>query len=230
MGFFSHDPTQDEARRHQSLAYAFHAYGFAYEPDCQRALQALLPLPWGGAPTRFGPRAVGQLGDVGVEVFSYAYRSKNQKGKWRTVERVLCVARHPWIEGGAWLYPDAPAWDGGAAFLDAILWLPPFIFVRLMTALHEARHPDLVVGDPAFDRRYVVQGDSPEAARRAISPTLRGWLVQHGFRGSLALRPGMLLYTLEGARLTPESVPLLLSYARPLAEAARTTPAGHPLR
>lgn len=229
MGIFSHDPNE-EARRHHSLAYAFHAYGFAYEPDSQRALQPLLPLEWGRTPTRFGPRAVGQVGDVGVEVLEYAYRSKNQKGNWRTVRRVLCVARHPFIEGGAWLYPDAPAWGGVASFFDALFWLPPFLFLKLFTALHEAQRQDLVVGDPAFDRLYVVQGPSPESARRAIPPALRGWLVQHGFRGTIALRPGTLLYELEGARLAPETVPLLLSYARPLAEAARVAPAGHPMR
>jgi len=229
MSFFSHDP-HAEARRQHSLAYAFHAYGFAYEPTCEHALRALLPLAAWSQPDGFGPRAVGQLGEVGVEVLEYSYRRKNKEGRWKTSRRVLCVARHPWIQGGARLSPDPAQWGGFGAFFDAITWVPPFIFLKLFMALHEARNPDLVVGDPAFDRLYVVQGTSAEAAQRAITPTLRGWLVQHGFRGAMELRPGMLLYSLEGGALKPETVPLLLSYARPLAEAAREMPPGHPMR
>lgn len=233
MGLFGPSRKEREERarvRHHQLAYTFSSYGFAYEPDGGEILRGLLPFAVHTTPDRYGPRAHGTLGDARIEVFEYSYDSTDAEGNKSTYTRVLCVVQHPAVEGSASITPDAAQWGGIAAFLDALFWIPPFIFLKLIGAFNAARNPDRTVGDREFDRLYYVRAESDEAAQRAIPPALRQWLVRHGFRGSLELRPGMILYSAEGARLSPEAVPVLLSYARPLLDAAMPPLRRHPMR
>ncbi len=233
MGLFwpSREEREERARvRHHHLAYAFSSYGFAYEPHGGEALRGLLPFVVHSTPDRYGLRAHGTLGDARIEVFEYSYDSTDAEGNRSTYTQVLCAVQHPAVEGTASITPDAAQWGGVGAFLDALFWIPPFIFLKLIGAIHAARNPDRTVGDREFDRLYYVRAASDEAARQAIPPALRHWLVRHGFRGSIELRPGLILYSVAGARLSPEGVPVVLSYARPLLDAAMPPLRGHPMR
>ncbi|MFO0560840.1 MAG: hypothetical protein U0269_22675 [Polyangiales bacterium] len=104
----------------------------------------------------------------------------------------LAIVQHPALSATVDISADWKASTGGA-IANALLWIPPFTFVKAFQYMAEAKNPDHVVGQKEFDKRFVVHSPSEEMAREAISPALGELLVSEDFKGSFALRPGAAL-------------------------------------
>lgn len=202
--------------------------GFITDRARANELAALVPLAELPAPDRYVTAASGTIEDADVTAFEYECASIDGEGATWDDHLVLVVA-HPRIEGRASLVADSPRWGGAAAVLDLALWVPPFTVLKARQLLLERRNPDRVVGHDEFDRLYVVHAKSDEAARAAITPELRDLLPQLGFRGTLEIRPGLLLYSIDGTRFDAETLPHALGYVAPLL-AATAHRADYPYR
>lgn len=108
----------------------------------------------------------------------------------------LAIVQHPALEATVDISADWKATTGGA-IANALLWIPPFTFVKAFQYAAEAKNPDHVVGQKEFDKRFVVHAPSEAMAKAAISPALGELLVSADFKGSFALRPGAALVRFE---------------------------------
>jgi hypothetical protein len=211
MGLFG--PTREEKRT--AAAWAVEPLGFVMDPSRADQLRPLMPLAELYVPDRFVTAAFGRIEDADVAAFEYEYSSADSEGTSYSYTLVIAVA-HPKIAGAASLSPERREWDTAAAVIDAITWIPPFILVKAFQLINESRNPDRTIGHEEFDKLYVVHAASDEAAREAITPELRDLLPRIGFRGTLEIRPGLLLYTVVGTNFDFETLPQALGYAAPL--------------
>lgn len=225
MGFLG--PSREE--QYAAAARVIEPHGFVTDPSRASVLQSYLPFAELSHPDLYLIAAFGRIEDADVGAFEYRYSHKDQEGKVHTSTRLVIVVLHPRIEGRVSLADDSREWDTAQGVLDVISWLPPFIIVKAFQLINESRYPDRVVGHEEFDRRYVVHAASDEATRDAITPELRDLLPRIGFRGTLEIRPGVLLYTVQGTHFDPETLPQALAYAAPLL-AATARRAEYPYR
>lgn len=212
MGIFS--PPREE--RYAAAARAIAPYGFVTDAARATQLQPLLPLAELSEPSKCNIAAFGRIEDADVAAFEYTYSSKDSDGKRHWYDRLLIALAHRGIDGRASLRPDEKEWSSAAAFLDAITWVPPFIIVKAFQLINESANPDRTVGNKEFDRLYVVHAASEGDARQSIPPELQDLLPRIGFRGTLELRPGLLLFTVRGTRFNEETLPQALGYVAPL--------------
>lgn len=189
-----------EARLHAAAA-ALAPYGFVFRPGDAARLRVYLPLREAAAPETLVTACFGRIDDAAVEAFEYDSSSTDSDGNRTWSTTTLVAARHPAIRGGASLRPEWTQWSSTAAFIDAVMWIPPFTILKLFQYAFAARDPDRLVGDADFDRLYVVHAPSDAEARAALPRALRQALLHIQFRGTLELRPGLLLYTTYGHRL-----------------------------
>jgi hypothetical protein len=173
--------------------------------------------------------AFGQIEGHRVEAFEYLYSGSDNDGNTVQYDQLLVAVEHPWVQGDASFRPEQREWSTVAAALDALLWIPPFTFLKAIQLLNESRNPDRVVGHAEFDRLYVVHAASDEAARRAIPTPLRDLAVRIGFRGTVELRAGLLLFAPQLPRFDASSIVQTLGIAAALV-GAFAAPASHPMR
>lgn len=196
-------------------------YGFEVEAQGATALSAWLPLSLFAKPDTLGSAAFGRIESSEVSAFQYMYSYGDGEGQVHTAEELVIVARHPQIRGGARIAPDAKNWGGIAAFIDAVLWIPPFTLIKAMQYLIGSHEPDRTLGNADFDRLYLVYAESDVEARAAIPEALRAMMLKLRFRGRIELRRGALVYAVDGAtRFEKESLIRALGYAAPLVSAA----------
>ncbi len=211
MGIFG--PTRDE--RLAGAARALHPYGFTMDPRYAQGLRQYEPLRELGAPEEYVTAVFGTIEGARVEAYEYEYTTSNtvQTGgvgpgsmvhsqMVRESHRVLAVVvHHPSIRGGASFAADLAAWGTAGAVASAIMWVPPFTIIKVAMLLAERQNPDRTVGDREFDRRFKVHAPSDEEASLAIPPALRQVCTHIDFRGSVELRPGLLIYSPEDCGL-----------------------------
>ena len=215
--------------RYEEAARAIAPYGFVTDPARASLLRNFQPLAELSEPDHYKIAAFGRIEDADVAAFEYAYSYKDSEGRSHSSTRLVIVVAHPMIAGSASLSPDGREWDAFQGVLDVIFWIPPFTFLKAIQLLNESRNPDIVVGHAEFDRLYLVHAASEAAAREAFTAELRDLLPRIGFRGTLELRPGYLLFTVHGARFDEQTLPNALGHVAPLL-AALVRPDDYPYR
>jgi hypothetical protein len=193
------------------------------------ALRAYEPFLELCSPYRYVTCVFGDIEGAQVEAFEYEYTSSDQDGQTTLHDQLVVAVQHPTIRGTASFRDDAKQWDGVAAFIDAVMWVPPFTVVKAFQLFMENKNPDRRVGDADFDRLYVVHAASDEAARSAIPAGLREAVLHVGYRGVVELRPGVLLYAPRAAGLDGERAVGALGFASLFLGAMARRPA-HPMR
>lgn len=191
MGLFG--PSREE--RLASAARAIAPYGFRFDPSRASGLKQYLPLREAATPEHYVTACFGHIEDAAVEGYEYEYSSTDNEGNTSWHRKTLVAVQHPSIRGAGSICPDEKEWSTLAAAFDLITWVPPFVIVKIAMWINEGNNPDRTVGDAEFDRLYKVHAASDEAARESFSPALRRAALKIGFRGTLELRPGLLLYT-----------------------------------
>jgi hypothetical protein len=209
--FYGESPYVRE-RRHASAVPALTAVGFAPERCALDALAGLVPWPF---PTPNFAFAAARGNVQGAEVVAYEFGTIHGTASAPALQAsTVVLIQHARIDGRAQIRLDP--------FPDKE---PPGVFARMRATIFgaETGPEDLVVGDPAFDHRYLVYSPSIEAARRAIPLALSTWLVRNAFPGAIDVRPGLLIYTVPGVIFEPSRVSWLFPPAAPLLEAATTS-------
>lgn len=221
--------------RIQQTAALLTRYGYTTRPTDPRALDAFLPWSF-PSPYRCDVEAAGSLGEeAAVRAFEYRYSYQNSNGDHEYADELLVAVSHPKITGGAVIKIDGPEWGGAAAVVEAMSWLPPFVVARgIAWALSgifggPAEHQDIEIGHAELDRLYKIHAASTEDARRAVTPALRDHLVRTRFRGTIELRAGLMLYTVEQASFSPTRVGIALAPLPELLGCAVEQPT-HPYR
>jgi hypothetical protein len=223
MGIFG--PSRDE--RLAAAARALHPYGFTMDWRYAQGLRQYEPFAEMHAPESYVTACFGTIEGARVEAYEYEYTVHRtiqsggigSDGMVHTMDvtdhetALAVVVHHPWIRGGASFVADLAAWGTLGTVINAILWVPPFTIAKIVMALAEMKNPDREVGDAEFDRRYKVHAPSEEAARAAIPPTLREVCNHIDFRGSVELRPGVLIYSPYPARLDEQTAVQALGVA-----------------
>lgn len=221
------DATREQAMRHAAQVLA--GYGMRCERTLPDALSGYLPFRYFPTPDACVVRAVGALDATRVELYEYDHTSRDSDGVAVHGRTLLACVHHAWVSGGASITLDRKQWSSLSAAIDAAMWFPPFVFVKAFQLWAESKDPDHMVGHPDFDRLYYVHADSQEIAARTITPMLGEFLTRYAFRGTIELRPGMILYALHDARFDPEGVQRTLSYVRGFIDAF-PPPGAHPMR
>lgn len=217
MGLFG----PSTAERHAAAAQAIRPYGFVLDPSAAVGLGRYLPFELLATPQTFATCALGEIEDAPVEAYEYGYSSRDSDGNTTYRTELVIAVHHASIRGRASIRPEWREWSVFAAALDIILWVPPFTLVKAIQLLAESRHPDRSVGDSDFDRLYVVRAASDAAAREAIPQPLRDALMRIGFKGTLEIRPGVLLYSPHRLGLDGEGAVPALGIATVLLAALR---------
>lgn len=208
-------PKVEEARE------ALRPFGFEVDPTGASAIATWLPFKLFATPNSVGAAAVGRIESSEVSAFQYEYTTTDSDGYSHSNIELVIVAQHPMIRGDARITVDASEWGGLAAFIDVMLWIPPFTLIKAIQLLGAAYDPDRVVGDAEFDRLYRISAASDAEARAAIPQALRTMLLQLRFRGRIELRRGALLFAIDGAtRFDNETLIRVLGYVAPLVSAA----------
>ncbi len=220
MGLFGPSPEE----RYAAAAAAIAPYGFVLAKESAGALAQWAPFELHYRPDSYDIAAVGRIEENEVWVFEYGYSTTDSEGQSQHHREMVVVAQYPRIEGGASFSPEPREWSGIAQALDALFWIPPFTFLKVIQWLGESRNPDRTVGHGEFDRLYRVRAPSDASAQRAIPPRLRETVVRLGLRGSVELRPGVILYSVAGCGFDGEGVLRALGYAAPLMVAATSEP------
>jgi hypothetical protein len=166
---------------------------------------------------------------VPVDAYEYEYRSSDSDGNTTWHDALVVAVHHDWIQGDASFYPDPKVWSAAGALIDALMWVPPFTFVKAFQLMSEARNPDRSVGHAGFDRAYVVHAASDEAAHRAVGPALRDAALAIGLRATVELRTGTLLYSPNLYGLDAQTAVSALGIAAALLGALGRR-SGHPMR
>lgn len=205
--------TRARDERLAAAAAALAPFGFAFHPGAAEGVRRYLPLREAAAPEVLVTACFGRIEDARVEAYEYDVSDLDSEGNrtWSTV--TLVAVHHPAIPGGASVRPDWKQWSTAAAIIDAVFWIPPFTILKLFQFALAAQNPDRVVGDAEFDRLYLVRARSDAEARAALTPALRRALLQLHFRGTLELRPGLLLYTPDDYRFDGASAVSALGVA-----------------
>jgi hypothetical protein len=220
MGLFG--PSREE--RHAAAARRIAPFGFVTDPARATQLATFLPLAELSNPERYCTAAFGRIEGADVAAFEYEYSTMNSDGSPCWYDTLLIAVADPRIEGRVSLRPDYPEWSTTNAVLNLVMWVPPFTVVKALDLLLQRRNPDRLVGHEEFDRLYVVHAASDADAKDAITPELCDLLPRLGFRGTLEIRPGLLLYTVRETRFDGETLVQALGYAAPLfAATARRT-------
>ncbi len=220
MGLFG--PSREE--RYAAAAAAIAPFGFVVARDRASELAGWAPWQLHAPPETYEVAAFGRIEDSEVGVYEYGYSSTDAEGQSHHHRQMVVVAQHTRIEGGASFGPELREWSGIARALDALFWIPPFTFLKVIQWMGEARNPDRTVGHGDFDRLYRVRASSDAAAQRAIPPRLRDTVVRLGLQGTVELRPGALLYSVAGCGFDGEGVLRALGYAAPLMVASSVEP------
>jgi hypothetical protein len=223
LGIFGPSREERDALTAQALAPS----GFRLANERARELVAWTPLVLHATPETYSAAAFGRIEDAEVGVFDYGYSSTDAEGRTHSHDQLVVVAQYPRIEGGAAFSPDLREWSQVALVLDALLWIPPFTFLKVFQWLSAEQHPDRTVGHGEFDRLYRVRAPSDAAAQRAIPPRLRDTCVRLALQGTVELRPGAVLYSVRGCGFDAEGVVRALGYAAPLMVAATMEPSGY---
>jgi hypothetical protein len=108
------------------------------------------------------------------------------------VSGTLAILQHPEVRETVDVLTDWRASTAGA-IVNALLWIPPFTFVKPFQYAALAKNPDREIGHEEFDRRFLVRAASAEAAQAAIHPALGELLVASDFKGRLSMRPGAVI-------------------------------------
>lgn len=220
MGFFG--PSNEE--RYAAAAAAIAPFGFVLARERAAEFADWAPLQLHAAPESYEVAAFGRIEDSDVAVFEYGYSTTDAEGLSHHHREMVVVAQYARIEGGAAFSPELREWSGIAQMLDALFWIPPFTFLKVIQWLGEARHPDRTVGHGEFDRLYRVRAASDASAQRAIPPRLRETAVRLGLRGTVELRPGAVIYSVAGCGFDGAGVLRALGYAAPLMVSATVEP------
>lgn len=208
--------------RYRKAALVLERHGFRSEIPPRDALRRYQPFKAFDDPQEALVRAVGRCGDAYVEIYEYEYSSTDSDGNTSTSDTLVACVLHPKLCGSAVIFPDAAEWGGAAAIFLALwnflTWFPPFIILKLVHFIHLKQNPDRVVGQSDFDRLYVVRASSNEAAAQAVPPLLRKYLLATRFHGRIELRPGLMIYSVRGARFRADKIELLLAPLKGLLE------------
>jgi hypothetical protein len=210
-------------------AAALAPYGFRLDDSLAKGLRAYEPLAELEVPAHYVVGVSGHVEGIPVEAFEYEYATSIQDGSTTYGDQLVVAVQHPAIRGTASFFADPKQWSSAAAFVDAFLWVPPFTLLKAFQLLFESKSPDRTVGDADFDRLYVVHAASDEAARLAIPPALRAAVLRAGFRGTVELRPGVLLYAPSTGRLDSDHAVGAIGLAPYFLGALLPRPA-HPMR
>ena len=205
------------------------AHGFRSGHARPDALAPYLPFRHFDTPDECVVFASGSVDGVNAELYEYDSSSRDSDGNTSYSTTLLACLHHPWVTGGASITLDWKEWSTLAAAIDAAMWFPPFLFVKAIQMYAESRDPDHVLGHPEFDRLYHVHAPSLDHASRAIPPALREFLARYAFKGTVELRPGLILYALHSARFTIEGVQRTMSFARGFLSSFQP-PHAHPMR
>jgi len=226
------------------LEAALQGAGFQREATDERGLDAYTPWSF-PQPLRVVSRHSRQCDGADVDVFHYEYRLHTKNGP-RVFSKVVALARHPGIEGGAAIAPDLKRWGTGYALVHwvvgtiVIVAISPVLLLGLVVWLigkafgrswisWPRRTIDRLTGHRHFDRLYTVAAESDAAASRAITTALRDYLTRARFRGALELRRGLLLCDVSQASFDQSTQSDRLAAALHILGAAVRKPA-HPMR
>jgi hypothetical protein len=218
VGLFG--PSTEE--RLSAASAALQPYGFTVDPRAAPELRRYLPFELLYAPDELVAGVLGRVEGHQVEAYEYVYTYTDSEGGSASSSELVMIAHHPSIVGGACFSPDTKEWDGLAKFLDVLMWVPPFSFVKAIQLYADAKNPDRRVGHAEFDRLFRVRAPSDAIAAAAITPALREAAVRLGQRIVVELRPGHLVVSAQGRRLDENApgtigiaIALLAGYARP---------------
>lgn len=189
-------------------------WGFRMETDDSTMHERWLPFVVLATPDRCTVRARGSVEDRELWIVEYDYSWSDSVGNDHSADAVLGALEAPWSRGSAAIAMDERAWSGVAAALDVLFWIPPFTLLKFVQLANESRRPDLEIGNAEVDRRYRVHAESEAAARAAIPPKLGEHLLSTNFRGSIEIRPELVLFSLRDARFDPAGVENTIAHAR----------------
>lgn len=206
MGLFG--PTVTREQRYAQAQEALRPYGFVLDVAKASGLAQYAPFTFFSTPNEYLVGAFGQIEGARVEAYEYEYTSSDSEGHTTHHDDFVVAIHSPWVHGGVAFLPDHTQWGGVSAALDTLFWIPPFIILKAFQSVMEAKHPDRNVGDAEFDRLYRVRAESDEAAARAIVPAFRQVCLRLAFRGTVEMRPGVLLYSpyqhrMDGTSIVP---------------------------
>lgn len=165
-------------------------------------------LPWSFLPPNHCIiRGLGHYEETKIELFEYDFSTTTSRGA-EFGDAAIVIASHPRIRGSALLNPRKG------------------LLKTARRAAHWLKSRSL---EERFLDRYQATV-SPITERAQILPTsLQEHIVESDFEGPIELRPGLLLYTLEGARFEEAYIEPLLRPLKGLLDAIIPEPA-HPLR
>lgn len=189
-------------------------WGFRLEPPDASALARSLPFVALPTPSRCMVRACGEVDERRLEIFEVDYSWRDSDGNDHSADALIGVIEVPWSSGRVAIAMDERAWSGVAAALDALFWIPPFTFLKLVQLANETARPDRTLGHAEVDRRYRVHAESEAAARAAFPERLGAHLLATNFRGSIEIRPGVVLFSLRDARFDPTGIESTIAHAR----------------
>lgn len=221
MGIFG--PSRDE--RYAAAAAAIAPYGFGLVPAATAPLAEHAPFQLHPSSDGCNVAAYGRIEESDVWAYEYSHSSTDSEGQTSSYDQLIVVAHHPRIEGGAAFSPEPREWSGVARALDTIFWIPPFTLLKVIQWMGEARNPDRTLGDAEFDRLYRVRAASDSEAQRAIPRRLRETVLRLALRGTVELRPGTVIYSIDGCRFDGDGLVRALGYAAPLLVGAMAEPA-----
>ncbi len=204
----------------------------------KQPLEALdLGMPELKTPAAVTTRVAGTVNDAQLELFEYEWLAGS-----KTTTRyssVVAVLRHPQLRGNARITHSA----GAGLIAIVILLLPIVIIVAIISFVYglatrgssakKRWNDDWLLGFKAFDRAYNVGGPSKAESAAAVPMSLQELLVREGKRiRFLEVREGLLACAFEPIKLTPATLPELVTFTTRLLDAALggRTPPGAPFR
>jgi len=211
MGFFNNLRIGNQFRDHGLALLESSGFKLDEKPPMDTLVRY---TPWLFAdPARTTVRATGQIEGVNVEIFEYdATAMASEPGDHEY--HLLALVWHPDISGNARIRPDPSQWKTGSRVRDALSSLAPFAALRSMSwsarVALGVSNEDLKVGHDEFDRLYIVNAISSEAATRVIPPALCQALPRIAFKGSIELRPGLMMISHDKAGMTPTRLGYLM--------------------
>lgn len=197
--------TSTEARI-AATSEALRPYGFVVQRAFAEGLRAYEPFALFPRPGGYLVGAEGSIEGERVEAYEYTYPPPGPEGPTLTSTVLVVAVHHRSIRGAAAFAPVEREWSALASLIDTALWVPPFTFFKVFQLLEAQRNPDRQIGEGDFDRLYEIRAASASAAREAIPPSLVRVTLGMAFRGAVEVRPGVLLYSVPGARFEADGI------------------------
>lgn len=226
---FYRDALMEESRR--QVIKILERNGFAQSETPEGLLNPYLPWRFPEPELiHFYSRGVIHGADVEIcEYEQYLHNADDTDEKGNVKIHLLAIVKHPRIRGKVHISPDLPEWDSGLKFITN---LPPVLALRAvswgigkLTGMEIKDHP---IGNPLLDRLYIINALDEDTAKEALTPALQEFLLSLPFQWTISLREGLMLVSVNGARMTlsdigrlMEPLPRLIAAVLPSGQAFR---------